>query len=154
MKERLNKPGVSNFTAKFIYVHVCSHILERPINCVIISGDWMILECKRSVTKKKGDDNDKFSSIAITWGEGFMTHSLTAHFFSFFFFCSGDQLTHINSTFQARISPQWHSELRHLWLNVPWQFARELISLTGSHTMPGQHSQPTVTSLGQGYRHV
>ena len=34
----------------------------------------------------------------------------------------------INSTFCARISPQWLSELRWLWPNVPWQVACELIS--------------------------
>ena len=39
-------------------------------------------------------------------------------FFLAFFFC-GDQLTHTNSTLSARISPQWLSELRRLWPNVP-----------------------------------
>ena len=35
---------------------------------------------------------------------------------------------HSNFTLQARISPQWHSELRRLWPNVPWQVACELVS--------------------------
>ena len=38
---------------------------------------------------------------------------------AFFFFSNGDQLARTNSTFQARISPQWLSELRRLWPNVP-----------------------------------
>ena len=33
---------------------------------------------------------------------------------------------HTNSTFYARISLQWLSELRRLWPNVPWQVACEL----------------------------
>ena len=34
--------------------------------------------------------------------------------FCVFFFLSGDQLAHTNSTFYARISPQWLSESRRL----------------------------------------
>ena len=30
-------------------------------------------------------------------------------------------------------------------MRVPWWVAHELVSLIGSHTMPGQHSQPTLT---------
>ena len=37
----------------------------------------------------------------------------------FFFFLSGDKLAHTKSTLQARISPQWLSELRRLWPSVP-----------------------------------
>ena len=56
-----------------------------------------------------------------------------------------------NSTLQARISPQWLSELRRLWPSVPWWVSCELVSLIGTHTMPAQqHSQSTLTSLGQG----
>ena len=33
-----------------------------------------------------------------------------------------------DSTFCARISPQWLSELRKLWPNVPWQVVCEFIS--------------------------
>ena len=32
---------------------------------------------------------------------------------------SGNQLAHTNSTLWTRISPQWLSELRRLWPNVP-----------------------------------
>ena len=35
---------------------------------------------------------------------------------------------HTNSTLYTRISPQWLSELRWLWLSVPWRVACELIS--------------------------
>ena len=41
---------------------------------------------------------------------------------------SGDQLAHTNFTLQARISPQWLSELRRQWPNVPGQVACELVS--------------------------
>ena len=40
---------------------------------------------------------------------------------------SGDYLVHTNSTLYARISPQWLSKLRQLWLNVPWQVVCKLI---------------------------
>ena len=69
---------------------------------------------------------------------------------AFFFFLSGDQFVHTNSTVYARIGSQWLSEQRWLWPSVPWWVACELVSLLGSHTMPGQHSQPTPTLLGQG----
>ena len=35
---------------------------------------------------------------------------------------------HTNSTLYARTSPQWLSELRRLWPNVPRQVACELVS--------------------------
>ena len=46
----------------------------------------------------------------------------------FFFFLSGDSLSHTNSTLLGRISPQWLSELRRLWPSVPWWVACELVS--------------------------
>ena len=78
----------------------------------------------------------------------------------FFFFFSGDQLAHINPPpfffggGGCRVSPQWLSELRRMWPRAPWLVACELVSLIGSHTMPGQHSQQTPTSLGQGCMRV
>ena len=78
----------------------------------------------------------------VGWGE--VIHSSPVVFF--FFLVSGDQLAHTNST----ISPQWLSELRQLWLSVPWQVACEPVSLLGSYTIPGQHNQPAPTSLGKG----
>ena len=56
---------------------------------------------------------------------------------------------------RPRISPQWFIGLRWLWTTVPrWEgLACELISLMGSHTVPGQHSQSTLTSLGQNCMH-
>ena len=50
---------------------------------------------------------------------------------------------------QFSISPQWLSELRRLWTSAPWRVARELVFLIGSYTMPEQHSQSTLTSLGR-----
>ena len=51
-------------------------------------------------------------------------------------------------------SPQWLCELIWLWTSVPWRVACELVTLIGSHTKRGQNSQPTPTSLGQGWMHV
>ena len=72
-----------------------------------------------------------------------MIHSpsvLFAFFAVVFSFFSRDQLVHANSTL-------WLSKLRWLWLNVLWWVACELLPLIGSHTMPGQHSQPTLILL-------
>ena len=66
-----------------------------------------------------------------------------------FFFLSEDQLMHTNSTFQARISPQWLSKLRWVWPSVSWWVASGFVALIGSHTMPGQHSQPTLTVFSE-----
>ena len=43
---------------------------------------------------------------------------------------------HTNYTLNARISPQWLSDLRRLWLSVPLRVACELVFLVGFHTMP------------------
>ena len=70
------------------------------------------------------------------------------------FLSNGDHLAH---TSKARVSPQWLSERRQLWPGVSRRVACELIfpdAVIGSHTVPGQHSQPTPTSLGQGCVHV
>ena len=45
-----------------------------------------------------------------------------------FFFLSGDEPSHTDPTLYARISPQWLSELRRLWPNVPLQAVCELVS--------------------------
>ena len=86
-----------------------------------------------------------FSSLAGTLGKASTIHARRRLFF-FFFFRSGDQIAHTNLTFWDRISPQWLSQLRRLWPNVPDEFACALVSLKSAHTMPGQHSQPTPTS--------
>ena len=41
---------------------------------------------------------------------------------------SRDELVHTNFTLCARIRPQWLSDLRRLWRNVPILFACELVS--------------------------
>ena len=90
-----------------------------------------------------------FSSLAMIWGEDLP---------ALFIFLSGDQLARTNFTssspssssillfcFVAGISPQWLSELRRLWPVFPDELDVSLFSLIaiGSHTVPGQHSQPT-----------
>ena len=75
-----------------------------------------------------------------------------SHFF--FFFESGDQLVPTSSTLSARIIPKWLSKLRWLWISLPWPIACKLVSPIGSHTIPGQHNQPTLTSPGQGCKRV
>ena len=67
---------------------------------------------------------------------------------------NGDQVLHTNSTLYARISPQWLSKLRQLWLSIPRQVASQLTSPIGFYIVPGQHSRPTPTLLGQGLMHV
>ena len=62
-----------------------------------------------------------------------------------FFFFFNNQLAYANSTLWARIRPQWLNELG----SVPWRIACELVYLTGSHTLPGQHDQTVPTLLGQ-----
>ena len=76
--------------------------------------------------------------------------------FRFFFFLSADQLSYIISTFlKSRVSPQWLSELRRLRPRVfPDELHVSLFSLIHSHTMSGQPSQPSPTSLGQGCMRV
>ena len=69
----------------------------------------------------------------------------------FFFF--SDQLVHTNPLF----CPGWvHSGSVSWddWPSIFWWVACELVSMIGSHTMPGLHSQPTPTLLGQGCMHV
>ena len=65
-------------------------------------------------------------------------------------FLSGQQLALTNATLEAGNSQRRLIELRRLWTHVPWRVACELNSLMDSRTMPGQHCQPTPTSLGQG----
>ena len=51
--------------------------------------------------------------------------------------------------FKAMISPQWFNELKWPRTSVLWRVACELISLMGSLTTPGQHWQPSPTSVGK-----
>ena len=53
--------------------------------------------------------------------------------------------------FRPGISSHRFSELTRLWMSIPRRVACELVSLLGLYTVPGQHSQPTPTSLDQGY---
>ena len=61
-------------------------------------------------------------------------------FFFFLSFFYADELA--RSSFKI-------SQLRRLWTRILGQVACELVSLIGSHSRPGQQSQPTPTSLGQ-----
>ena len=66
-----------------------------------------------------------FSSVVRILGKCSTIHSPYA---LFLLFCwNGDSLVHTNSTFSARISPQWLGEVRRLWPNFPWQVACELV---------------------------
>ena len=49
------------------------------------------------------------------------------------------------------VSRVYNSKLRKLRTRIPWQVVCQRVSLTESHTVPGQHYQPGLTSLGQGY---
>ena len=67
-----------------------------------------------------------------------------------FFFLSGDQLTHTDSTLVGQRSiHSGFNKLRQLWTSVTL-VACDLISLVGSQNMSGQNSQPNPSSLGQG----
>ena len=57
-----------------------------------------------------------FSSHAMILGDG---HSFPACGFFFKYFFNGDQREHTDSSFYARIGPEWLSELGRLWPNVP-----------------------------------
>ena len=66
-------------------------------------------------------------------------------FFLFFFFSlRGDQLTHISSTFFGRDQ----STVAQCGRVFPDELRVSSFSLTGSDTMPVQHRQPILTSLG------
>ena len=68
--------------------------------------------------------------------------------FIYLFFSEISSLTPI-SLCRPEISPQRPSVLRRLWTNVPWRVAFELVSMMGSHTVPGQLNQSAPTSLTQ-----
>ena len=89
------------------------------------------------------------------WGLGENVQPFIAYLQFFVVVFGGDQFAHINSTLYAKIGQQWLSEFRQLWPSVPSRIVHELVSLTGSLTMPGQwHSLPTPTLLGQGCMQV
>ena len=68
----------------------------------------------------------------------------------FFFFLRGDQLTHLSSTFFGRDQ----STVAQCGRVFPDELRVSSFSLRSSHAMPGQHSQSTPTSLGQGCMRV
>ena len=69
--------------------------------------------------------------------------------FFFFFFKVGNTSRTPISLFQAMVNPQWLSELRRPWSSVAWKDTCEFVSLKGSHTMPGEHTQPILTLFDQ-----
>ena len=83
------------------------------------------------------------------WGEGLTYHSVRAFFF---FFLDWYQLVQTNSTFFRLGSVHSGSVSWDHWPSVSWWVACKLVfhDEIGSHTMPGQQSQPTPTSWGQG----
>ena len=97
-------------------------------------------------------DSDKWYDslflICKDLGEGLMIHSHLWLFFFFFFLKWRSACTHpLNFSGQDQSSVAQQPEI--IVAKCPWQIACELVSLTCSHTIPGQHIQPTLTSLGQ-----
>ena len=94
-----------------------------------------------------------FSAHARIFGESFDDSLPACAFFSSPLFppppLSGGHLARANSTLQDGTTPQWLSKLRQLWTSVIWPVTYELVSLIGSHTTPGQNSQPSPTSMSQ-----
>ena len=86
------------------------------------------IQCLVNCDGRIKEKQDKSSHYKSSCGGGFvlacedfgiiLDHSFPARF-SFFFFKVENSSRTLNSTFQARISPQMLSELRRLWLNVP-----------------------------------
>ena len=93
-----------------------------------------------------------FFSWAKIWGQGWTGHFPPALFF-FSFFLTGNQLARTKFTFY--VSPS--TVLQRDKMNVN---ECSLTSCVWAHSpdrfppLPGQHSQPTLTSLGQGCMHV
>ena len=76
---------------------------------------------------KTYDDDAFFVPVCEEFGKMF-DHSFPACAFLFCFVKLEVSLRTLIPLFDARISPQWLSELRRLWPNVPWQVACELVS--------------------------
>ena len=92
-------------------------------------------------TNVRRNDDDSFFLACEDFG-GRFDDSLPAYAF---FFRAEIILRTLLPPFGARISPQWLSELKRLWLSIPLGAALELVSLIGSDTMFRKHSQLTPT---------
>ena len=93
--------------------------------------------------------NHSFSSLSRTLGDGLKIHSPPALYYYFLeveiSLCTPIPLCRPGSVHSG--SASWDD-----CGSVPWQVACELIFLIGSHSMPGQQSQPTPTLWGsRGY---
>ena len=72
------------------------------------------------ISAHTSDTHDSgFSSLVRILGECSTILSTLALFFFSFLFLRRDLLVHTNFILYGRISPQWLSELRRLWPNVP-----------------------------------
>ena len=60
-----------------------------------------------------------FSSLSMILGECSIIHSSLVLLFIFFFFFEVEISSRTLIPLYARLSPQWLSELRRLWPNVP-----------------------------------
>ena len=117
---------------------------------VCTRNGWKRECCGKSVTHVRAVVAVAFSSHARIWGEGSATHSLPALFFpsSSSFLKWRSALAHQFYSL-GLVTPQSLSELRRLWPSVTWRVTCEFVSMIGFF-IPGQHSLPTPTLLGQG----
>ena len=90
-----------------------------------------------------------FPSVQVLWGEVLMNHFPPVLKKKE----SGNQLMHTNSTL---LGPRSVHSCSASWDDCGWEFSDvcELISQMCSHTIPGQHSQHTLTLLGQECMHT
>ena len=128
--------------------------LNSWISAMVLTSFSLLLLPYCADTLRNWDDDDDGFFLACKDFGGKFDDFPPVHFYFFLFLLSGDELQHTSSTFQARISTQWFSELRRLWPSVPWRVACEFVSLIDSHTITEQHSQPISTSLGRGCMRV
>ena len=91
-----------------------------------------------------------FSSLRGFLGQGSAIHS--SPMFFLLFKCRSARAHEFHSLRQYRstVAQRAETTVAECSLTV----ARRLVSLIDSHTIPGQHSQPTPPSLGQGYMRV
>ena len=98
-------------------------------------------------------DDDGFSPTGTDLGGRFDDSFVPAPFFFFFFFFLVEISSHTPISLgqdQSTVAQQAKTTVAKCSLQV----VCELISLIDHRTMPGQHSQLTLTLLGQGCMHV
>ena len=91
--------------------------------CTIVSWLWCpsYWHCGRWCGGGGGSGTQGF------WGKNWSLIPACTFSSFFFFFLIGEHFAHTSSTLYVRISPQWLSKLRWLWLNVLWWVACEFV---------------------------